>query len=349
MAVHAIVLAGGAGTRFWPASRNARPKQLLPLVGDETLLAATVSRIAKLVPPERVVIATGAHLLDATRSAVPAVPAENLLAEPAARNTAPAIAWATAVIAARDPEALCMVLPSDHFIAMPAAFEACVEHALEGARRGFLTTLGIRPTRPETGFGYIELGAEQGASLFEAARFVEKPSLAVAEDYVASGKFLWNAGMFFYAARDMLAAVREHLPDVAEKADACARSPASLATVFPTMPSVSIDKGVMEKAKRVAVVPGDFGWSDLGSWQSAWELSPKDDAENVLPDGSVAIDAHGNLVWDHAQSKRTYALVGVSNLVVVETEDAVLIVPRERAQDVRLAVERLKALGSKRI
>lgn len=348
MADYAIVLAGGAGTRFWPASRTARPKQLLPLVGDESLLAATVHRIAPIVPPERVVIATGAHLLEATRAAVPEVPAENFLAEPAPRNTAPAIAWATAEIARRDPDALCMVLPSDHFIAQPEVYAGAVARALDGARRGFLTTIGIRPTRPETGYGYIELGGEIAASLYEAARFVEKPSLAVAEQYVSSGKFFWNAGMFFYAAKTMLDAVREHLPEVAGKLDACLRKD-SLGTVFPTMPSVSIDVGVMEKARRVAIVPGDFGWNDLGSWQSAWELSPKDEAGNVVPEGSVVIDGQNNLVWDRSGSKRTYALVGVSDLVVVETDDAVLIVPRERAQDVRLAVERLRGSGNKRL
>ncbi len=343
MAVHAIVLAGGAGTRFWPASRGAQPKQLLPLVGDESLLAATVRRIAPMVPPERVLVATGAHLLEATRAALPHVPAENFLAEPAPRNTAPAIAWATAVAARRDPEATCMVLPSDHFIAAPDAFRAAVASALEGARRGFLTTLGIRPTRPETGYGYVELGGKIDGDVFEARRFVEKPSLDVAEGYVASGKYLWNAGMFFYGARAMLDALAEHLPEIAR----AVASDAPVPPGFATLPSISIDKGVMEKAARVAVVPGDFGWSDLGSWQSAWELAEKDADDNVLPAGAVAVDARGNLVWERAKTKRTYALVGVSDLVVVETDDAVLIVPRERAQDVRLVVEKLRAAGSR--
>jgi len=326
----------------------ARPKQLLPLASSEPLLAATVHRMAPIVAPERVVVVTGAHLLDATRAVVPEVPAENFLAEPVPRNTAPAIAWATAEIARRDPDALCMVLPSDHFIAKPDAYIAAVKTALDGARRGYLTTLGIKPSRPETGFGYIEVGKEIAPHVNEAARFVEKPSLEVAQKYVASGNFLWNAGMFFYAAKAMNEALAEHLPDVASKAVECLQASA-LGRVFPTMQSISIDHGVMEKAKRVAVVPGDFGWSDVGSWQSSWELADKDDAGNAAPEGAIVIDGKNNLVWDRTGSGRTYALVGVSDLVVVETEDAVLIVPRERAQDVRLAVERLKSTGSKRV
>lgn len=347
MAVFAIVLAGGAGTRFWPASRAAQPKQLLPLVGREPLVAATVRRVAPLAAPDHVLVATGAHLLEATRAALPDVPAENFLAEPAARNTAPAIAWATAVVARRDPDASCLVLPSDHFIADETAFRACVTQALDGATRGDLVTLGVRPTRAETGFGYVECGAELAPGLFEARRFVEKPAREKAEQYVASGTYLWNAGMFFFRAQAMLAALRQHLPDVARVAETCAREPAAVSSLFPSMPSVSIDYGVMEKAARVAVVPGDFGWSDLGSWESAWELAAKDGDGNVLPAGSVALDARGNLVWDPSGRGRTYALVGVSDLVIVETEDAVLVVPRERAQEVRLVVERLREAGSR--
>ena len=357
MALYAIILAGGAGTRFWPASRVARPKQLLPLVGQEALLAATVRRIADLVPPERVLVSTGAHLLEATAEVLPRVPRENLLAEPAPRNTAPCIAWATARALREDPNATCMVLPSDHFIGDEREYAACVARALDGARRGFLTTLGIRPTRPETGYGYIEIGADLGGGVHEGVRFVEKPNREQAEIYLREGKYLWNAGMFFYDARLMMDAVRQHLPAVAEAVaaiDEAARKgqeAEALAGLFPSMPSISIDHGVMEKERRIAVVPGSFGWSDLGSWQSAWELSGKDGDGNVLPEGGVAIEAANNLVWDARRAagtqKRVYALVGVSDLVVVETDDAVLVVPRERAQDVRLAVEALRAKAPK--
>jgi mannose-1-phosphate guanylyltransferase len=355
-------MAGGAGTRFWPASRETRPKQLLPLAdpaGRESLLAATVRRIAPIVPPERVYIATGAKLVEATARDLPRVPRANLLAEPVARNTAPCIGWATATIARANPNAIVMVLPSDHFITDEAGFLKVVEKALAGARAGHMATIGIVPTRAETGYGYIEVGAplaELAAhGVSEVARFVEKPDRARAEAYVAGGKHLWNAGMFFFRASEMAKAIRSHLPDLADglaKIDAAAArgdEARELAATFPTLPSISIDNGVMEKAKRLAVVNGSFGWNDLGSWESAWELADKDAAGNAVPEGSIAVEARGNLVRDLTTSsgkpKRVYALVGVSDLVVVETDDAVLVMSRERSQDVKAVVTELKKRG----
>jgi mannose-1-phosphate guanylyltransferase len=350
--VYAVIMAGGAGTRFWPASRDKSPKQLLPLGGDpnESLLAATVRRIAPIVPAERVYIATGARLVDATAAALPQVPRANLLAEPVPRNTAPCIGWAAATIARVDPDALILVLPSDHYIVDEEEFRRVIGRALDAARAGYMATIGVVPTRPETGYGYIELGAAIGGGAHEVARFVEKPDHERAEAYVAGKKHLWNAGMFFFEARAMAAAIAEHLPALADgiaKLDAAAArgdEAAALAQVFPTLPSISIDHGVMEKAKRLAVVPGDFGWNDVGSWQSAWELAAKDGAGNALPEGSVAVDASNNLVRDLTRggAKKLYALVGVNDLVVVETDDAVLVIPRDRAQDVRSIVLELK-------
>jgi mannose-1-phosphate guanylyltransferase len=356
MNVYAVIMAGGAGTRFWPASRELRPKQLLPLAGrdDESLLAATVRRIAPLVPSARVYIATGAKLRDPILRELPELPPANVLAEPVARNTAPCIGWAAATIARIDPEAVVMVLPSDHFIIDEPEFRAVLQKAIVGARGGYLTTIGIVPSRPETGYGYIELGAPLEGDLREVARFVEKPDRASAESYVAGQKHLWNAGMFFFKASTMLEAVRAHLPELAEGLDridaAAARGDesAEVARTFPTLPSVSIDHGVMEKASRLAVVPGSFGWNDVGSWESAWELAAKDDAGNALPNGAVAVDARGNLVRDLTTgrgAKKTFALVGVSDLVLVETDDAVLVIPRDRAQDVRAVVQQLKLRG----
>ena len=356
--VYAVIMAGGAGTRFWPASRSLRPKQLLPLAGDskETLLAATVRRLAPLVTEDRVIVVTGEHLAEATANAVPGVPRAQILCEPAPRNTAPCIAWANAVIARLDPDAIVAVLPSDHFIADEAEFRRVLERALETAAAGRVTTVGIVPTRPETGYGYIEVGesipgvAVEGAK--SVARFVEKPDRTRAEAFLAGGKHLWNAGMFFFRASDMTKLVGEHLPDLAAgvaKIDEAARSGNDAKTtevvkaVFPTLPSVSIDVGVMEKAAGLAVVPGEFGWNDVGSWQSAWELGSPDANGNALAVGAIAIDAKNNLVRTLGTGKKVVALVGVNDLVVVETEDALLVIPRDRAQDVRLVVDALKA------
>lgn len=354
--VYAVIMAGGAGTRFWPASRANRPKQLLPLGADpnESLLAATVRRIGPVVPPSDVFIATGAHLLEATARELPNVPRAQLLAEPVPRNTAPCIGWATSTIARIEPDALVAVLPSDHFIADEAGFCATVERALLGAREGFLTTIGIVPTRPETGYGYIQIGEAIGKDgVLTAERFVEKPNRARAEEYVASGNFLWNAGMFFFRAGAMLDAIREFMPPLAQglaDIDSAAkegREATELARIFPTLPSVSIDHGVMERAGRVAVVKGDFGWNDVGSWESAWELAPHDAAGNASPESAALVDAKGNLVRSLSANskKKVIALVGVENLIVVDTDDAILVIPRDRAQDVRMIVDALKARG----
>jgi mannose-1-phosphate guanylyltransferase len=356
MAIHAVIMAGGAGTRFWPASRAKTPKQLLPLGGDpkEPLLAATVRRLEPLIPGERVTIATGAALVDATAAVLPTVPRAQLLAEPTPRNTAPCIGWATATILRRDPDAVIAVLPSDHYIPDEPGFLRVVGRALEGAAAGHLTTIGIVPTRPETGYGYIEVGAPIRGDLLHVERFVEKPSRERAEEFVRGAKHVWNAGMFFFEGRVMMRAIEAHLPELyrglmaIEDAAARGQEASALAEVFPKLPSISIDHGVMEKASGLAVVKGDFGWNDVGSWESAWELAAKDDKGNALPDGAIAVDARGNYVCDRTTAggkKRVIALVGVEDLVVVETDDAVLVIPRARAQDVRAVVEELKKRG----
>lgn len=352
--VYAVIMAGGAGTRFWPASRARRPKQLLPLGGgDEPLLAATVRRLAPLVTEDRVFVVTGEHLAEPTLAALPGVARERILCEPAPRNTAPCIAWANATIARLDPDAIVMVLPSDHFIGDEPGFREVLARAVAAAERGRVATVGIVPTRPETGYGYIEVGGELDGGAKEVARFVEKPDRARAEVFLAGGKHLWNAGMFFFRVKDMTSLVAQHLPELAAGVstidEASGRDDAKdvLRQVFPKLPSVSIDHGVMEKASGLAVVPGEFGWNDVGSWQSAWELGAKDAAENALDAGATAIDAKGNLVrvLGSSKGKKVVALVGVEDLVVVDTDDALLVIPRDRAQDVRLVIEALKAAG----
>jgi mannose-1-phosphate guanylyltransferase len=266
--------------------------------------------------------------LEATAQAVPSVPSAHLLAEPTPRNTAPCIGWATATIHRKDPDALIAVLPSDHFIQDEVRFRETVALALDIAKDGYLTTIGIAPTRPETGYGYIETGAELRDGVNAVARFVEKPNAARAEEFLAGGKHLWNAGMFFFRSKDMLASIAKHLPELAtgltelDAAAARGDEAAALREVFPQLPSISIDHGVMEKASPLAVVRGDFGWNDVGGWQSTWELATKDAVGNALAAGSFVIDGEGNLVRDLSRSpKKVIALVGVSNLVVVETDE----------------------------
>lgn len=339
--VYAVVLAGGAGTRFWPASRAALPKQLLPLGGGAPLLAETIARVLPLVGGmERVLVAGGRATQAATRALLTDLPPHNLLVEPAPRNTAPCIAWAAQRVFAQDPEGVCVVLPSDQHVRDGDGFRACLAHAVEAARAGRIVTIGLRPTRPETGFGYIEL-ADGDGPVRAVARFVEKPDAARAEAYVAGGRHLWNAGIFVFRAADMLAQVRAHLPAIAA---AVTQPEAEIDEWFPRLPSISVDYGVMEKLGpgEVAVVPGDFGWSDVGSWQAAWELADKDELGNTRGEGLLYVDAQGNHVARSGRGEKLVALLGVSGLAVIETDDALLVLPRERAQDVRLVIEALK-------
>jgi mannose-1-phosphate guanylyltransferase len=354
--VYALILAGGAGTRFWPASRAARPKQLLPLLGGDPLILETAKRVLPLSGGwSRIAVASGSHLAKATAAALPDLPEENLLVEPVPRNTAPCIGWAAAWLARRSPEAVMMVLPSDHAIVDVPRFQETLARAVASAQRGVITTVGIQPTHPETGYGYIEVeGTVSEGEAQPVKRFVEKPPRAKAEEFVASGRYLWNAGMFFFRAKDMVAAIQAHLPalaeglDVLDRAASAGREAEELARVFPGLPSVSIDKGVMEHVGELAVVPGDFGWNDVGSWESAHALAVKDERGNSAPAGAVLLDARNNHVVDLRDGggkKRVIALLGVEDLVVVETEDALLVMPRGRAQDVKEVVDLLKKRG----
>jgi len=355
--VRAVILAGGAGTRFWPASRAARPKQLLPLTGGAPMIAETIERVLSLTDGWQSIYVAGGRATEAlTRAMLPELLPENLLVEPMPRNTAPCIAWAAAVVARTDPDAIVLVLPSDHHIADVPGFRTALGVAVESARGGSITALGIRPSRPDTGFGYIEIAAET-AAVVDVVRFVEKPDKARAEAFVAGGRHLWNAGMFIFRARDMLDAVREHLPMLAfaiARLDAAAKSGEEASVLereFAAMPSVSIDVGVMEKLKNLRVVPSSFGWSDVGSWEAAWQLADKGELGNTGPAHAICIEGHGNHVVDlrtdaaanGGSQKRVVALLGVSDLCVIETDDALLVVPRERSQDVRALVEWLRA------
>lgn len=344
---HAVIMAGGSGTRFWPLSRSTRPKQFLSLGPDErTLLRATAERVWAAVPPERTWVVTGKSQQAQVEQELPELPGSQVLAEPVGRNTAPCIGWAASHIRRRDEDAIMAVLPADHYISDSAAYVETLKRGLDAATHGDFVTIGIRPTRPETGYGYIEVGGELDPGVFRARRFVEKPNVQRAQQFVASNKFLWNSGMFFFLASKILDAITQHLPGLGTQLavfDDAAKAGNEAEVVdaqYAELPSVSIDHGIMEKVDAVSVVPGSFPWSDLGSWTSAWELAERDSDDNALPGDGICIDARGNYV--HAPSGKLVTLVGVDDLIIVDSGDALMIVPRSRAQDVREVVAKLK-------
>jgi len=337
-------MAGGSGTRFWPRSRRDLPKQLLRVLGSRSLLQATVDRLRGVVPRRQILIVTTRDYARAVRRQVPRLPAGNILIEPMGRNTAPCLAMAALEIARRRPDATFVSLPADHGIADPQEFRAVVREALAWAERESATvTIGVRPQGPETGYGYIRVGARLGGRAWRARAFVEKPALAKARRFVASGEYLWNAGIFTWRASVALDLMDRYLPEVVIPLRGAMRVPAArrgraLARAYARVPSVSIDYGVVEKVPRVIVVEGEFGWSDIGSWTALADL-PRIRGRKAPV---VPVDATGYEVFG---TQRLVALVGIKDLIVVDTHDAVLICHRERAQDVRRVVEEIERRG----
>ncbi|HUK15049.1 MAG TPA: mannose-1-phosphate guanylyltransferase [Bryobacteraceae bacterium] len=347
---YALILAGGRGTRFWPRSRRCSAKQVLSVVGERSLIQATVDRLAPVVPPERIWILTNHHLRDAIVRQLPGVPKRQILAEPVQRNTAPAIGLAARVLDAMDPDAVMGVFPSDHVIGRPGAFRATLRAAFKSAAAGRLMVVGIPPRWPETGYGYIEFpsrGRKPG-KVAPVRQFHEKPDLEVAERYVAAGNYYWNSGMFFWRASVLLEEMRRHLPKTATVLAALPRFGGrgfeqALKAAFPLCDNISIDFAVLEKSANVSGIPAaDFGWNDVGSWNAVYELLPRDGCGNVAARESVCLDAHNNFV--DARGK-TVALLGVQGLIVVDTPDALLVASRDRAQQVG---EIVKALEKRR-
>ncbi len=332
-------MAGGVGTRFWPRSRRGLPKQLLPVLGRQSLLQMTVARLRGVVPPSRVLIVTARDQAAAVRRQLPAVPARNILAEPIGRNTAPCLALAALEIARRDPSATFVCLPADHAVADVRTFRSLLAEAFTRAATGAaVVTIGVQPTGPETGFGYIRVGARLGGRTRRVRAFVEKPTVARARRFVRSGGYLWNAGIFLWHVSAALALLDELLPDVIgpiRRATARPRGErrAALTRAYRRIRSVSIDVGLAERAPEVLVVHGAFGWSDVGTWTALAALG-------VEPGSPVVpIDAKDYVVFN---PDRLVALVGVDDLIVVDTPDALLICHRDRAQDVREVVRELE-------
>ncbi len=339
---YAVIMAGGGGTRFWPLSRQDRPKQFLPIVGADSMLRQTWDRTVAVVgDPDRVLVVTAASYADLTAQELPELLPANLLAEPQARNTAPCLAWSAAVLAQRDPEAIMLVFPADHVVADVDGLRDTAAAGAVAARDGYLVTFGVPPRYAETGYGYVETGAAlelAGGStklpISAVLAFREKPDADTAERYVADGSFLWNSGMFVWEARTLLAAMRQHLPDALEAANAmlAATTAESRAEAYRAMPATSIDYGIMERADNVACVKAAFDWSDVGSWEALKELLAGDDLGNVVHGQVVAIDSADNLV--HV-SDDVVALLGVEGLAVVRAGGVLMVASLQRSQQIK--------------
>ncbi len=355
---HAVILAGGRGTRFWPRSRTRTPKQLLNIVGNDTMIEQTVERITPLFPASRLWVVTQAEQAEAVRRVLPKLPRSHVLVEPEGRNTAAAIGLAAVHLRRECGDALMAVLPADHVIAQQARYRRLVRAALRLADApGSLVVLGINPARPETGYGYIERGgavasaAKGDARAYHVRRFTEKPPLTLARRYVASGRYSWNAGMFFWRTSTFLDQLSRFLPETArelgalEGAIGTARYLGKLRGAYRKLENISVDYAVLEPASRrgsgasVYVLPASVGWSDIGSWAAVYELQAGRRGDTISAGAVVSIDAEGNYFWAPG---KLVAAIGVRDLVVVETPDALLICSRERAQDVGRIVKELE-------
>ena len=336
--MQALILAGGSGTRFWHLSRQRRPKQLLALEGERTLLRDTLERLQPLVGPESVWVCTTEALAEGVRRDLPEVSPEQILLEPEGRNTAPAIGWSVRSMPEAARQGVVAVLPADHRVGDPAAFRAALERAARVVEReDRVLTLGVVPHRPETGYGYLELEAA-GDGVRQVRRFVEKPSAENAARFVESGHYLWNAGIFVFRGTTFLDILARVQPGLHRGLEEIAAAPERVRELYGRLPADSIDYAVMEKLDSIATIPLDCGWSDLGSWEALDEILPKDGQGNSLRGDALAVDARGNLLF---ADEGTIAVVGVEGLVVVRTDDAVLVLPKERSQDVRRIVAEL--------
>lgn len=356
--VYPVIMAGGSGTRFWPLSRQLFPKQLLKIMGDETLIQQTMRRVVTGAPPERVMISTNPAHAESIRvqlSGWKDALKDNFVLEPEGRNTAPAIGLVALELVRRDSDAIMLVVPADHIVKGQKAFDAAVALAAELAQQGLLVTFGITPIRPETGYGYIKpdgkrvLGKRGSLKGYRVGRFVEKPDAVKAAQYLKAGDYYWNSGMFVWRAATILDEIRRHQPSLARGLDHVGRlmeqkAPRSaIDEEYRRLPSISIDNGVMEKSDKAAMVPVAFKWSDVGSWGSLDEVASKDKAGNVVEGRVVDIGSQRSVVYG---DRRVVATIGLTDMVVVDTPDATLVCPKSRAQDVKRIVDILKQQGA---
>lgn len=349
MKITAVIMAGGRGERFWPKSRNNRPKQFLSLTSDgETMIQKTVKRLSPLVSAEDIFIVTNAAYADLVNDQLPDVPRENILCEPCARNTAPCIAFAAAIIQKKYGDAMMLVLPSDHLIGYENIYIKTLQTAIRTAEEGNnLVTIGITPAYPETGYGYINFGKEAGDA-YEVERFVEKPDLPTAKKYLASGKYLWNSGMFVWKASAIMYNMKQFMPDIHDGAVRIGDSygtdsyEETLIKEFTAFTSESVDFGIMEKASDIYTIPGSFGWDDVGSWLAVERINETDDKKNYFDGDVIAVDSERTTVCG---GKRLVAAIGTRDIVIVDTDDVLLVCSKNNTQDVKKVIAQLKEHG----
>lgn len=348
--MYAVILAGGIGSRFWPLSRETTPKQILKVVGDESLLKTTIRRLNPVIPPESVFVVTNArqaelirlHLSYDGRAFSP-----GYIVEPVGKNTAPAIGLAALELYEKDPEAIMAVLPADHIIKDGKSFRDALKAAARVAREGHLVTFGIPPTAPETGYGYIKTGKEiakkkfEGCTVRKVKRFVEKPDIKKAKEYLKDGGYYWNAGIFVWKAARILEEIKTHLPGVYRGLTAI-RKGTDRASAYLKMDAVSIDHGILEKARDVVVIAAEFSWSDMGSWSSFGELIPSDGGGNIIKGRVVDLGSTNSIIFG---CDRVVATIGLKDMIIVDTPDATLVCPRDRSQDVKSVVDVLRKKG----
>ncbi|MDD5409012.1 MAG: mannose-1-phosphate guanylyltransferase/mannose-6-phosphate isomerase [Candidatus Omnitrophica bacterium] len=342
---YAVILAGGVGSRFWPFSRELEPKQFMKIIGETSLLQATVQRLKGLVEPRRVYIVTNNIYFYEVKAQVAkfGIPDENIILEPQGKNTAPAAGLCAKLISRIDKDAVLLVLPSDHYIKNTGNFKKTIKKAISCAGKDFLVTIGIKPSTASTGYGYIKSGAGKGGYI-EVEKFLEKPDLSKAKKYLKDKRFFWNSGMFIWKASVFLEEVEKYLPGLYDSLRSI-NSVNDIPEIWPGIEPVSVDYGIMEHSKGIALIPADFYWTDLGSWEALAEIFPKDKKGNISNGDALNVDSHGVCVF--ARGNRLVSTIGVNNMVIADTPDALLVCDRGRAQDVKQLVERLKALKRK--
>lgn len=346
-----VIMAGGSGTRFWPLSRESMPKQLLRIDGGESLIQQTIARVRPLIQPDHIHIVTNKSQAEQIRYQVPELNKDNFIIEPAARNTAAAIGLAAVYLNHQNADSLMGILPADHVVKNKEQFLDAMRAAFAAAGEGYLVTIGIKPVKPETGYGYIHAGRplDPSSGIFHVDRFTEKPDMETARKYISDGRYFWNSGMFVWKTSAVISEIERYMPLLGEglkeirTAIGGSEETSVIHKVFSGLESVSIDYGIMEKSDKVVVIPADLGWSDVGSWTALDEIAERDSRGNVIAGNVVDVESRDSILY---ASNRLVATAGLNDMVVVDTEDATLVCHKDRAQDVKKIVEELKRRGS---